>query len=609
MLSTQDIDPMRNGRGRGFFLFRWVAGAWHWLFPPTLADQDRQSNTARIVARILLVALGLGILTLGIVYARPIHDRWQSWQADRTIAKAESLLEGGDMVKAFMLAQDAYKLDPEHVPTLRMLGRLLTAVGKNQAPFFWEKLRKMGVSTLEDEIGYVQSLLKLNRTTEASDYLADLIDQHPANARLIKVAEEVWGAGKANERVLPKLKAYASEPGADRATRLNTILLQLASEDEVERAAGRASLLVLAEGEDETALLALRQLSIRDDLTSDERRHIIERLLEHPEAKEEDRVTAFHHRVLLDPLNREKLIEAELVRTRDFERDDLFPISRWLLQNGESGRLLAILDPEKIKTHEGLVMTYMTALTNLGRISELERLVDDPETRLSRSMRAFQKAHLDFIKGVTGGGLDVTRLRDQLGRVKDAAIVERRSDVLTRLAEYAEQRNLHDLAADVFRYSALNMAKGERIAFAGWLRNALKMGDTASYAAAAREASRRWPDDQAFAENVIYADLLVGERVETQLKRATQLLELRPENSVRKLIVALGFWRIGDPASAVKNLMHIKLDDVSQGQRAIFAALARGSGFPKEADLVEKSIPSSAGMLPEEREALARSKQ
>jgi len=609
MLSTQDIDPMRNGRGRSFFLFRWIVGAWHWLFPPTLADEDRQSDTARLVARVLLLVLALGIVALGIVYAKPLHDRWQTWRAGRLIARAERYLEGGDPVQAFMLAQDAHKLDPEYVPTLRLLGRLLTAAGKNQAPFFWEKLQKMGVATLDDEIGYVQALLKLNRTKEASDYLADLIDEHPANAKLIKIAEEVWGSGKANERVLPKLKAYAASPDADRNTRLNAVMLQLSSESETERQAGRTSLFVLAEGDDETGLLALRLLSTRDDLTSDDRRHLISRLTAHPEAGEEDRIAAFHHRVILDPLNRAKLIEAELMRTRDFERDELFPIVRWLVQNGENARLLAFVDADKIKTHEKLIMTYMTALTVMGRVSELERLVDDPETRLSRSMRAYQKAHLLFVKGVTGGGLDLEQLREHLARAKDMAIVEKRPDVLMSIADYAEKRNLFDIAQEVYRHSALNMAKGERMAFAGWLRNALKMGDTNSFSSAAREASRRWPDDQAFSEQVIYADLLVGERVESQLKRATQLLELRPENSVRKLIVALGYWRLGDASSAVKNLMHIKLDDVSLGQQAIFAAMARGSGFPKEADLVENAIPPSAGMLPEEREALARSKQ
>jgi hypothetical protein len=334
----------------------------------------------------------------------------------------------------------------------------------------------------------------------------------------------------------------------------------------------------------------------------------VQRLLDHPEAEEEDRITAFNQRVILDPLNRNRLIEAELMRTKDFERDELFPITRWLIQNGEHNRLLAFVNQEKIKTHEQLTLNYMSALTGAGRISELERLVDDPETRLSRATRTYHKAHLMLIKSVPSGGISVEVMREQLNKAKDAAILEKRPDLLMHIASYAEKFRLHDIAVDVFRYSAMHMGKVERSGFAGWLRCALAKGDTASFAAAAREASRRWPDDQSFAEHVIYADLLVGERVETQLKRATKLLDLRPDNSVRKLIVALGYWRLGDPKTTVKHLMHIKLDDVSLGQQAIFAALARGSGFSKEADLVEKGIPATAGMLPEEREELARSR-
>lgn len=609
MLSTQETDPTRQGAGRSFFLIRWIKGFWRWLFPPTLAEQDRQSATARLLGRLAIVFLCLCLIAAAFVYAKPLQDSWQRWRAEQLTRDATRALDGGDPVQAFILAQDALKMDFEYVPAIRLVANLLTGAGKNQATFFWERLQSMGVSTLQDEIGYVRALMKIQRTKEAGDYLADLIDKHPADANLLRVAEEVWGEGNAHSKVLPKLKEFAASDKADRSVKLMAANLQIASDNESERRDGRSLLVVLAEGDDETALQALRVLSAREDLTNDERRWLIPLLLAHPLAVEEDRVTAFAQKVMLEPLQKEKLIEAELIRTRDLKRDDLFPITRWLVENREFGRLIAFVNVNEIKTHERLILNYMTALTGLGRFAELEDLVDDPQTRISRSVRLFQKAHLTFIKGVAARKVPTEELREKLGRAKDAAILEKRSDLLLIIADYAEQRGISELATEVYRYSALNMSKVERKAFAGWLRSALRAGNTESFAAAAREGARRWPDDQGFAENVVYADLLTGEHVEAQLKRATKLLELRPENSVRKLLVALGYWRLGDAATAVRSLMNIDLNQVTIGQQAVFAAMARGSGFNKEADLVEKAIPARASMLPEERDALARSKQ
>lgn len=609
MLSTQETDPSRHNAGRSFFLIRWIKRFWHWLFPPTLAEQDRQSGTARMIGRLTIVLACIGMIVIAIIYAKPVQDAWQRWRAEQLVKDATKALDAGDPVNAFILSQDALKMDFDYVPAIRLAASLLTGAGKNQAIFFWERLQNMGVSTLEDEIGYVRALMKLQRTKEAEDHLVDLIDQHPADASLIRVAEEVWGEGSAHARVLPKLKQYAASANADSNTKLMAVNLQLSSADAGERDEGRTTLLKLTAGTDETALQALRILSDRDDLSNDERRRLVEMLPSHPLAVEQDRITAFANKVILDPLRKDKLIEAELVRTRDLKRDELFPITRWLVENGEFGRLIAFVNVDEIKTHERLVLNYMTALTGLGRFAELEQLVDDPQTRITRAVRLFQKAHLTFIKGLAKKDIPLDALREQLDRAKDAAILEKRSDILLVIADYAEQRNLPDLATQVYRYAALNMPKVERKAFSGWLRCARRAGDTSSFASAAREGSRRWPDDQGFAESVLYADLLTGEHVEAQLSRATKLLELRPDNSARKLIVALGYWRLGDPATAVKNLMNINLNDVSIGQQAIFAALARSSGFLKEADLVENNIPARASMLPEEREALARSKQ
>ena len=601
---------MRHGQRRRFFLVRWIVSGWRWLFPPTQAEADRQSTTARRLAIGGIVGLCVGMMALAIAYARPVKDAYDNWRADRLVQDANKALDGNDVVKAYLAVQEAVQIAPDHVPAIRLIAELLTQASKNQAVFFWERLQRMGVATVDDEVGYVRALLRLNRAKEASNYLSDLLEQRPADAHLVKVAEEVWGKGNAQHRILPKLKEYTARNPGDVESRLNIIRVQMASGDSDERTVARVGLFKLAAGTDAASLEALRMTYDLDDLSSDDRAEIVKLVKAHPLADERDRVAAFDQQVRLEPLRREQFIEAELRRTSELERDALFPISRWLVENKEFARLLAFLDVSKIKTHEMLLLNYMTALSALGRLNELERLVLDPETKIAASMRTFYRMHLTFVKGVAQGQVNMDLIKNMLVTCRNAALTEKRPDIIMSVGDYAEQRGLNDVAMETYKMAALNMGKVERRALAGWLRTALNCGDTAAYKRAAAEGARRWPDDQTFQEHNIYADLLQGEHVETQLKNATRLLELRPDDSLRKLIVALGFWRLGDAATALSNMQNIKLDDVGGvGRQAIFAALARANGFPDVAATVEEKFPTRTTMLPEEREALARSKQ
>jgi hypothetical protein len=600
MLSTQQIDPTRNGQGRRFLPFRWVLRAWYWLFPKTQADRDRQSDAARWFARIALVLFCVSMIAGAVIYAKPIKDAYDDWRAARLVRDAERHIKGGDPIKAYLAVQEAQQLSPDYIPALRILAQLLTGAGQNQAVYFWQRLELLGANTLEDDMGHVRALLRLSRVKEAENALTDLLDKHPANPLLIKLAEEVWGKSGADERYLSKMRGFIQENPGDRASALITARREMASESSDDRLMGRGSYFSLAEGKDETALTALRELSALEDLTPLERHEIVKLLEAHPDLEESDRVLAFDHRVRLDPLNRNRIIEAELARTRDFQRDERYPICRWLAVNGEFNRLVAVTNVEDIKTHELLLLNYMGALSMLGRLSELEALVDDPETHISVASRSFYKAHLALVKGVSGGMLDRDKMLALLTRARDAAFNERRADMLMRLAEYSESHGFPSIALDVYKTSALSIKQRVREAFAGWMRLALLQGDTQSYRQAAREGGRRWPDDQNFIDGVIYSDLLTGENVERQLSRAKKLLEVRPDDAARRLLVALGNWRMGNDGSVTESLKAIsRAEDVgSPGRQAVYAALARQTGLAQDA----LSIDTTKTMLPEERD-------
>jgi tetratricopeptide (TPR) repeat protein len=606
MLSTQQIDPTKQGQMKRFILIRWIVSAWHWLFPPTVADQDRQSSTARLLAKGGIAVLCLCMVALAFAYARPLKNRYDTWQADRLVDQAQSSLESEDPVSAFIKVQEAVQIDPDHAEAIRINAQLLTSAGQNQALFFWQRLRQLGVNTLDDDIGNIRALLRVSRNKEAGNELNDLLDKFPADARLIKVAEEVWGKGNANERTIPRLKAYTDAHPTDGESRLHMVKLQLVSTSLDERTVGRANLRELAATDTEVGRDALRLFYSLDDLSHDERRTIIDLIGAHPLAEEIDRVTAFDQKVSLKPLDRSALVETELGRVRALSRDDQYPLARWLVQHKEYGTLLAFLQPDDIKTHENHLLNYMSALTALGRNAELETLISDPSTRIARSVRTFYKTHLYYIQALANKNLDMDAFRSRVNTAKNEAVLEKRSDLMMILANYAETRGLPDMATEIYRNAAQSMRKVERSAVNGWMNAALKSANTTEYRAAVSEASRRWPDDQTFAEHKIYGQLLLGESIESRLADAIRLLELRPEDSLRKILVALGYWRIGDIDHMVDHMQKVNLNDtgVTPGHRVMYAGMMRAGNFDIPAGMLAPLRTSN--LLPEERATLER---
>ena len=79
------------------------------------------------------------------------------------------------------------------------------------------------------------------------------------------------------------------------------------------------------------------------------------------------------------------------------------------------------------------------------------------------------------------------------------------------------------------------------------------------------------------------------------------MLKIQPADNQRKLTVALARWRLRDTQQAVQNLQYIDLNPLTEGQRAVFAAIANSGGFHDEALGVIKAINPKASMLPEEQ--------
>lgn len=604
MLWNQNIDPTKDLTQKPFVLWRPFIAAWEWLVPPTVAHRDRQSPLARWIAVFVILSICTTLLILGIVYARPLKNSYKNMRAGSMVKEARQMMENGQGVNAVMKAQEAYSKAPESEEAIRLNFEYFTMMKRDTALYFYDKLKNLDVLTPTDEQLHVRCLLNLGKPKEASQALEQLMRVEKPNESLMKLAEDVWGQREQNKPLLNVLRSYTLAHPDDKEGALRFAKVQLASGNSTEVGLGMESLWKLASADDAIGLQTLEYIDSLTSLTPEETTRLIDRLKNHPRADDTHYVRALKREVQQSPGHKKEIVMAATAKYRDKKRDALLPFIRWLVEEGEFRQVLSVLPENEAKAHPRLLENYLNALTMLQRFDDLERLVNDPKVAevLDSTTVAMFRAHLAYILKKPA-----EELRSKLITAKDAAQFNGRYDALLQIARYGEERGHFDIAEDAYRL-AIKAAKRasaspriERDAFTGLIKACLANRSTESLIQASQEAVTRWPDDTNFVETYLYVSLLAGKNIELALRNAVNLLKIQPADNQRKLTVALARWRLRDTQQAVQNLQYIDLNPLTEGQRAVFAAIANSGGFHDEALGVIKAINPKASMLPEEQ--------
>lgn len=606
MLTNQTIDPNNLGEQKPpFILFRPFVTVWHWMVPPTQAHRDRQSKTARWAARIGVTTFCLGLMGVAAYYARPLKNSYDDWKADRLVKESRQMAEDGQIVNAVFKAQEAYKIAPDNVNALRLNTEFLTAMKRPEALFFLDKLEEKGATELKDMQTRVKALINLNRGKEASTLMEEVLKKAPSDPLSMKLAEEVWTTNKKNSILLKTLKSYGDEHPDDAAHALRLAKVQIDSGDSTEKADGMRRAWKVAEKDDATGLQAIEYLNGFETLPPDETSKLIQRLRNHPKATGWHYVAALNRQLALNPAQRPALIQEAIESAWGKDRDALVPMVRWLVEQQEFLQVLALVTEDQAKEYQPLLENYLTALTMLQRFDDLERLVKDPKVDkiLNQSVSAFYRAHLAFVLRKP-----TEEIRGALTLAKNAADTERRGELCMKIGEYAEARGFADIAQDAYKSAALN-PRTERQGYQGLLRATEANENTEGLLTAATEASRRWPDDPVYVERFLYANLITGRQIELTLTEVVKMLDERPGDTFRRLMAALAHWRIGDFKTATSYIQQLDIQQLSAGQRAVLAIIARDSTTDNGTEIarqVAQSIEAQARMLPEERTFLAK---
>ena len=610
MLWNQNIDPTKDLSQKPFLLWRPFIAAWEWLVPPTVAHRDRQSPLARWIAAFVIVSICTTLLILGIIYARPLKNSYKNMRAGSMVKEARQMAENGQVVNAVMKAQEAYMKAPESEDAIRLNFEYFTLMKRDTALYFYDKLKTLEVLTPADQQLHVRCLMNLGKPKEASAALEQLMRVEQPSEALMRLAEEVWGQREQNKPLLNVLRNYTQNHPDDKEGALRFAKVQLSSGNPSEIGQGMDTLWKLTDQNDAVGLQTLEYISSLPSLTPADTTRLIQRLKTHPKADDRHYVTALKLEVQQSPGRKKEIVMDATARYRDKKRDQLLPFIRWLVEEGEFRQVLAVLPEDEAKTHRGLLENYLNALTMLQRFNDLERLVNDPKAAdvLDPTTVAMFRAHLAFILKKPA-----EELRSKLISAKDAAQVNGRFPALLQIAKYGEDRGHFDIAEDAYRLAikAAQRASAppriEREAYMGLIKACTANRNTETLIQASQEAVTRWPDDTNFAETYLYVSLLAGRNIELSLRNAINLLKIQPSDNHRKLIVALARWRLQDHQQALQSIQYIDLNPLTEGQRAVFAAIASSGGFHDEAKgVVKKDISPQASMLPEERRCYDR---
>lgn len=623
MLFNQNIDPTKETPRKTFLPWRLLVAAWEWLVPPTVAHRDRQTPLARWVAGFFIASICVTLLILGVVYARPLKNSYKNMRAESMVKEARRMMENGQGVNAVMKAQEAYTNAPESIDAIRLNFEYFTLMKRDTALYFYDKIKERGDLTPLDEQLHVRCLMNLGRPKEASTALEKLMQVEQPGEALMKLAEEVWGKREQNKPLLNVLRTYTETHPDDKESALRLAKVQITSTNPSEIGQGMDTLWSIAAQDDLLGLQTLEFINSISSLTPEDTRKLIQRLKTHPKADERHFAAALTLELRLSPQRKKEIVMDVVARCQGKKRDHLLPLVRWLVEQGEFAQVLSVLTEDEAKSHQGLLENYLNALTIYRRFADLERLINDPQVAniLNPTDLAMYHAHLAYIKmdptfnKKEPAEAEKQHLRTKLIIAKDMADANGRYQALLQIASYGEARGQFDIAEDACRLAikAARRASAppriEREAFAGLIRAAEANHNTETLLLATQEAVQRWPDDNSFIERHLYVTLLVGKNVELAQRQAKTLLQARPKDHPRRLAVALAHWRLHEIEQSVSYLQYMDLNFLTEGQRAVFAAIANSGGFHDEAIGVLKAINPKAGMLPEEKRFFDRAQQ
>jgi len=562
-------------------------------------DRDRSKRDQRNLARkrrgkwwILLIASVLAVIVAGT-----IAYRWFKGQrAERFAAAGEALVAADKWNDAAVQYRVALQLDPSNYHGLSGAARLASKAERPEALELWQKVLALPQCTIRDREDYAELLIKTNRLNLAEKVIDPLLKDNPDTKALQLAARYSRKIGD-NVKASEYLRVASKRTPDDDAPRFQLAEVLAQSTDAADQAEARKILWELAARPIVYKKAAVEALAAAPELTTDERKRLLQELTALTPKTAKDDLLAADMRIQLQPDEAARVYREEVERWRNGQSQELLDLARWLNAHQQPELVLSTFPIERTLEDNQLLLARLDALATLQRWNDIDGVLNrtdvtlDPSviesfrarTALERNANLDAEVHWNHAISLAAG--DPYKLRF--------------------VANFAEQSRATAAALKAYEQLA-RFPEHADFAYRGTQRVSQRSGDTAVQRTAMSKISARAPEDPNAADQLAYLNLLLGEDVDQNFAVAKKLAEQYPSRLSYRVTTALGYLRQHDPASAMaqfKGPVSIDWKRTLPAWRAVYAAALLASDRNDEARDIIATIPRDR-LNPQERELI-----
>jgi hypothetical protein len=562
-------------------------------------DRDRSKRDQRNLARkrrgmrwILLVTSVLAVIVAGT-----ITYRWFKGQRAESFAAAGDALVAADKWNdAAVQYRVALQLDPSNYHGLSGAARLASKAERPEALELWQKVLGLPQCTIRDREDYAELLIKTNRLNLAEKVIDPLLKDNPDTKALQLAARYSRKIGD-NVKASEYLRVASKRAPDDDAPRFQLAEVLAQSTDAADQAEARKILWELAARPNAYKKAAVEALAAAPELTTDERKRLLQELTALTPKTAKDDLLAADMRVQLQPDEAARVYREEVERWGSGQSQELLDLARWLNAHQQPELVLSTFPIERVLEDNQLLLARLDALATLQRWNDIDGVLNRTDVTLDpsviesfRARTALERnANLDaevhWNHAISLAGSDPYKLRF--------------------VANFAEQSRATAAALKAYEQLA-RFPEHADFAYHGTQRVSQRSGDTAAQRAAMSKISARAPEDPNAADQLAYLNLLLGEDVDQNFAVAKKLAEQYPNRLSYRVTTALGYLRQHDPASALaqfKGPVSIDWKRTLPAWRAVYAAALLASDRNDEARDIIATIPRDR-LNPQERELI-----
>ena len=562
-------------------------------------DRDRSKRDQRNLARkrrgkwwILLIASVLAVIVAGT-----IAYRWFKGQrAERFAAAGEALVAADKWNDAAVQYRVALQLDPSNYHGLSGAARLASKAERPEALELWQKVLALPQCTIRDREDYAELLIKTNRLNLAEKVIDPLLKDNPDTKALQLAARYSRKIGD-NVKASEYLRVASKRTPDDDAPRFQLAEVLAQSTDAADQAEARKILWELAARPNVYKKAAVEALAAAPELTTDERKRLLQELTALTPKTAKDDLLAADMRIQLQPDEAARVYREEVERWRNGQSQELLDLARWLNAHQQPELVLSTFPIERTLEDNQLLLARLDALATLQRWNDIDGVLNRTDVTLDPSVIESFRARTALERNAN---LDAEVHWNH-------AISLAASDPykLRFVANFAEQSRATAAALKAYEQLA-RFPEHADFAYRGTQRVSQRSGDTAAQRAAMSKISARAPEDPNAADQLAYLNLLLGEDVDQNFAVAKKLAEQYPSRLSYRVTTALGYLRQHDPASAMaqfKGPVSIDWKRTLPAWRAVYAAALLASDRNDEARDIIATIPRDR-LNPQERELI-----